>query len=496
MFETAELGQKVSKEEYKKQVGPLRDTLLDLQQRAREAKLPVVIVIAGVDGAGKGETVNALLEWFDPRGIEVTAPGEASDEERERPPFWRFWRALPPSGRIGVFLGSWYTEPIVNRVHRRIKRRQLGDRVQDIQAFEKMLADDGALILKFWFHLSRKAQQKRLKSLESDPLTRWRVTASDWRNFRLYNEFRKVSEEVLRSTSTGQATWHVVEGADHEYRNLEVGRRVVEEMTEALASRQAQGAVTAPMHPIVEPLPAGSRSILSKVDYAHRIDASAYKNQLERLQGRLNQLGRELNRRRRSAVLVFEGPDAAGKGGTIRRITEAVDARYYKVVPIAAPTDEERSHHYLWRFWRHLPRDGRLTIFDRSWYGRVLVEPAEGYCTNEAYERAFAEINDYENNLIRHGTLVLKFWLAVTKEEQLRRFKERETVSFKRFKIGPDDYRNRDKWEIYESLVHRMVEHTSTAHAPWNLVPNEDKETGRIVTLETLCGRLQEALDE
>jgi len=403
---------------------------------------------------------------------------------------WRYWRALPPKGRIGILFGAWHTEPIVNRVLGRIDDAQLELATEEIVRFERMLSDEGALILKFWFHLSKKAQKKRLQALEEDPKTRWRVTDTDWERFKLYDRFRKVSENALRETSTGYAPWIVVEGTNPNYRYLTVGRTLLDALNKRLA-----GAKPAVSRPAALPASAlDGRNVLSSLDYEQRLARKEYSRKLEKYQGELNLLTRHKKFRQKSIVIVFEGADAAGKGGSIRRITGALDARHYQVTPVAAPTEEERAQPYLWRFWRSLPRRGRVTIFDRSWYGRVLVERVEKYCSEEDWMRAYREINDFEEQMAEAGGIVTKFWLTVTKEEQLRRFREREKTPFKSFKITPEDWRNRKKWDDYERAVCDMIDRTSNDLAPWVLVPANDKYAARIDILKTLCERIKKAL--
>jgi polyphosphate:AMP phosphotransferase len=491
MFESAELGHKIDKKTYDAEVPALREALLNAQyDLAENAKFPVIILIGGVDGAGKGETVNLLNEWMDPRHIEAHAMGEPSDEEKERPSMWRFWRALPPKGKIGIFFGSWYTEPIIQRVMGKTKAAHLAQSIEQINHFEKMLTDEGALILKFWFHLSKDAQRKRLKTLEKDPKTRWRVTDTDWERFKLYDKFRKVSELALRETSTGEAPWTVVEGADPRYRGLTVGKILLD----AIRNRLDHPAT--PAQPNVAPLleSIDKVDVLDKLDMSKKLSKKAYDANLEKYQGKLNLLTRDPKFRKMSLIAVFEGSDAGGKGGAIRRITGALDARFYRIIPIAAPTEEERAQPYLWRFWRHIPRRGRVTIFDRSWYGRVLVERVEGFCPENDWIRAYSEINDFEEQLVANNTVLVKFWLAVTKEEQLARFKEREEIGFKRFKITDEDWRNREKWDDYHRAVCDMVDRTSTQIAPWVLVEANDKNFARIKVLKTLCQHIEAAM--
>lgn len=491
MFESAELGHRIAKSEYAAAVPKLREALLKTQyELLADKSFPVVIIIGGVDGAGKGETVNILNEWMDPRHIHTHAFGEMSDEERERPRMWRYWRALPPKGRIGILFGAWHTDPIVNRVVGNTNDAQLEIAMEEVAHFERMLADEGVLILKFWFHLSKKAQKKRLQALASDPKTSWRVTDSDWQRFKLYDRFRKISEHALRETSTAYAPWIVVEGSDPNYRYLTVGRVVLDAMKKRLAGKRiATSRAAALPEPAVD-----GRTLLSSVDYSGKLAHKEYAKRLEKYQGELNRLSRHKKFRRKSLVVVFEGADAAGKGGAIRRITGALDARHYQITPVAAPSEEERAQPYLWRFWRKLPRTGRVTIFDRSWYGRVLVERVEKFCSEDDWMRAYHEINDFEEQLVEAGGVVIKFWLTITKEEQLRRFREREKTPFKSFKITEEDWRNRKKWGDYESAVCDMIERTSNEHAPWILIPANDKYFARIEILKSLCERLREAL--
>ncbi len=492
MFESAEIGHKVSKKTYREEEPALRQALLEAQYRLLEqARFPVVILVNGVDGAGKGETVNLLNEWMDPRHIRTEGFGPASPEELERPPLWRFWRALPPKGRIGILFGSWYTEPILNRVLGHAKRAAFQHELERIRHFERMLVAEGALVIKLWFHLSHPAQKKRLEGLEKDPHSRWRVSPQDWKRYRHYEEFVSVCEGALRETSTGEAPWHVVDGSDPRYRALFVGRLILDALTRRL---DGPTPAVSPAPPPPTP-PIDGRDVLNTLAYGQRISRQRYEKRLEREQSRLNLLMRDPRIRNRSLVVVFEGMDAAGKGSTIRRITQSLDARFYRVIPIAAPTDEELAQPYLWRFWRHLPRHGHAAIFDRSWYGRVLVERVEGFCSEADWMRGYHEINDFEEQLTEAGVIVAKFWLAITPDEQLRRFREREKTPYKQFKITPDDWRNREKWPAYERAVSDMVARTSTDIARWDVIAAEDKLHCRIEVLERLNERVASAID-
>jgi AMP-polyphosphate phosphotransferase len=491
VFESAELGHKVEKTVYDKQEPGLRDALLKAQaELLLQKRFPVVIIIGGVDGAGKGETVNVLTEWMDPRHIATHALADPTDEERARPEFWRYWRILPPKGKIGIFFGSWYSEPILQRVEGDISQAELTQAIERVSRFERMLTDEGALVLKFWFHLSKAAQKQRLKELESDKDTSWRVTKLDWQRFKLVAKFRETSAYVLRRTSSAQAPWLVVEGVDRRYRELTVGKALLDALNRRLQAKPAAVAVPAP----VAPAPIDKLNLIRALRHDLAIDRKEYREELERLQGRLAKLTRRSAYQKLAVVAVFEGHDAAGKGGAIRRVTQAIDARYVRVVPVAAPSEEERAQPYLWRFWRQLPGRGQMTIFDRSWYGRVLVERVEGFAAEADWLRAYGEINDFEADMLRHRMLPVKFWLNISKAEQLKRFKERQATSYKRFKITAEDWRNRKKWDVYEQAVCDLVERTSTSEAPWTLVEADDKLYARIKILKTLCARIEAAL--
>jgi polyphosphate:AMP phosphotransferase len=494
MFESAELGHTIDKETFKKEVPKLRAALLDVQYDMLEKKeFPVVILISGVDGSGKGETINLLYSWMDPRHISTLAFSAPSDEERARPYMWRYWRALPPKGKVGIFAGSWYSQPITDRITGKMRRPEMDEQLDDINRFEAMLVNEGALVLKFWFHLSKDGQKKRLKALEKDPRTAWRVTKGSYERLKTYGKLQEVAGHVLRVSNTAHAPWIIVEGTDDEYRSLTVGRIVLESMKRRLQQQGRQQVPVAP--PIVHAI--DQKNVLSELNLTQVLAKKDYERELAACQARLSELMRDPRFvDKRSLVLVFEGSDAAGKGGSIRRIGASMDARQYQIVPVAAPTEEERAQPYLWRFWRNLPRIGRVAIFDRSWYGRVLVERVEGFCSEPDWLRAYAEINDFEHQMVDAGAVVIKFWLQVSADEQLRRFKERQDTEFKRFKITDEDWRNREKWDDYVSAVCDMVDRTSTGLAPWTLVEANDKNFARVKILRTVCDRLEAALKD
>ncbi|MBI3096256.1 MAG: polyphosphate:AMP phosphotransferase [Rhodocyclales bacterium] len=492
MFESAEIGHKIDKDTYRKAVPELRAALLDAQFDLKEnGKIPVIVLVSGQDGAGKGETINILYEWMDPRYISTLAFSAPTDEERTRPFMWRYWRALPPKGRVGIFAGSWYSSPIHDRLEGGMSKADVDARIDQINRFEAMLVNEGALVLKFWFHLTKDGQKRRLKALEKDPKTAWRVTKWNWERLKTYDKLQDVVGHVLRMTNTPWAPWIIIEGEDDRYRSLMTGKILLEAIRHRLDNAGMQ---TTPVAPPIR-VSIDGRNVLSELSLTRSLTDKEYDEQLAKWQGKLSELVRDPRFKGRSLICAFEGADAAGKGGAIRRIAASMDARDYQIVPIAAPTEEERAQPYMWRFWRHIPRNGRVAIFDRTWYGRVLVERVEGFCAEADWLRAYSEINDFEHELSEAGAIVCKFWLQVSQEEQLKRFKEREKIEFKRFKITEEDWRNREKWDAYQQAICDMVDRTSTGTAPWTLVEANDKGYARVKILRTICERLDAELE-
>jgi polyphosphate:AMP phosphotransferase len=489
MFEAAELGHVLSPARYDAAVPKLRSKLLQAHFALRGQTFPVIVIVSGADGAGKGELVHRLNEWLDPRGVETHAFWDPSDEELERPPYWRFWRAMPGHGRVGIFFGSWYSAPIIQRVFGQIGGRKLDAALARIVDFEKMLTDAGAVLVKLWLHLPKREQKKRLKRLEAEG----KLAPDDWKHYKRFDKFTRVSERSLRETDTGPAPWHIIEATDRRYREMAAGQLLLDAIEARLKPAPERPKVK-PVLPTAEAAKTRRESVFGQIDLTRRVTEAEYARQLEKLQGKLARLAWAAREKKISTVMVFEGWDAAGKGSAIRRVTQAMDPRLYRVVGIAAPTDEERVQHYLWRFWRHLPRAGYTTIFDRSWYGRVLVERVEGFAPVADWSRAYHEINEFEEQMSEHRINVNKFWLHISKQEQLRRFKERQAIAYKQHKITDEDWRNRKQWAAYQAAVEDMVAHTSTDVAPWTLVSGNDKRFARIQILKTVVKRLEAVL--
>ena len=494
VFEIAELGHAVKKSFYKEQVPELRTQLLLAQEKLKCSDFSVIILISGVDGGGKGEVINCLNEWMDSRYMRTVAFGTPSDEENERPKFWRYWRTLPAKGMVGIYVGSWYSDPLSQRVYDEIDDNQLHKDLMQICQLEQELIDDGTLVIKCWLHLKRSAQRKRLALLEKNPDTRWKVTQRDKKHLQMYDDFVGVAEKVLTETSTGDSPWLIVDGTDIRYSSLTIGRHVLTRIEQHLQLRELDKQEQT-KHLGCDKTHLLQQNLLDSLDLSLKLEKKDYNSFLAKYQGKLSKLTRQAHELKRSSILVFEGWDAGGKGGAIRRLTHAIDARNYQVIQVAAPTDEEKQHHYLWRFWRHIPRAGQVTIYDRSWYGRVLVERVEGFTSEHKWKHAYAEIVNFEEALSEHGIFLLKFWLHIDKDEQLRRFKQREKISYKKYKITEDDYRNREKWDEYNIAVNEMVTRTSTMKNPWIMVEANDKKYARIKVLKAYCEQLEKTID-
>jgi polyphosphate:AMP phosphotransferase len=494
MLELLDLDRRLSKETYDKVFPELEIRLGECQRAARNAGVPVIIVLEGWDSSGKGTVINRLTQAMDPRGFAVYSIHPPNDTERFYPWQWRFWNKLPAAGLVAIFDRSWYRRVLDERVDGKASPREVLEAYEDILQFERQLADSGAVIVKFWLHISRREQKKRFKRLRQDPATAWTIGKAERRQNRKYDAWLEAVETMLERTLTAHAPWTVVEATQDRYTRTKVFETIIEAVETELDRRRK--------HPPEKPQPmpepkeslTGQQSLLDRVDLTLSMPRDEYEVQLEQLQARLWQLEHELYRVRIPAAIVYCGWDAAGKGGNIRRLTSGLDPRGYQVVPIAAPTAEEKAHHYLWRFWKQLPKAGHIHIFDRSWYGRVMVERVEGFCTEEEWNRAYREINEFERQLAEYGTVIVKFWLHIDADEQLRRFQARQQTPSKEWKITDEDWRNREKWSRYKVAVNDMLHRTSTTYAPWTILEANDKLHARIKALQTVAHALEAGL--
>jgi polyphosphate kinase 2 (PPK2 family) len=503
MLDTVDLARKLDRTRYEGRYRKLRDRLALLQREIFEEKVPVLLVFEGWDASGKGDVIEKLVGRIDPRGYEVQLTRAPTEDELLRPFLWRFWTRLPERGGIAIFDRSWYRRVLTDRVEREVPRRTWESAFEEINQFERMLTDDGALVVKFFLHISRAEQERRFRKIEKSKYESWRVTRQDWKAHRRYDEYRAAADEMLERTSTPWGPWTAVPATDKRWRRVQVLETLAAAMEKALADRKARpaaspGSAWKAAAPAAAPRRAGSRradrTILDTVDLGQRLTPARYEKELARWQGRLRELEFACYTARVPVIAAFEGWDAAGKGGAIRRLIGSLDPRGYTVIPIAAPKGDEATHHYLWRFWKRLPKAGHIAVFDRTWYGRVLVERVEGYCTEAEWRRAYHEINEFERSLANSGAVLVKYWLHVSAETQLERFRAREKDPAKRYKITEEDWRNREKWDLYRAAVHDMVTQTSTTYAPWTIVEADDKSWARIRCLRTLVEAVEKRL--
>ncbi len=494
MLDTLDLDRRIARDIYRPLREDLEIRLGELQREAQALGVPVIVVFQGWGAAGKGTQINQLILPLDPRGFTVTTTKQPGEEEAMRPFLWRFWRRTPARGRMAIFDRSWYGRVLSERFTGELDPADVPPTFADIRNFERQLADDGAVIVKFFLHISRKEQKKRQKKLRASEATAWRVTRYDRKQNRHYHRYRMLVEEMLAETDTDHAPWTVVEATDRRFAALKIGETVAAALERGIGAARARAEAVpsvTPPRPLPEPL---RSTVLDQVDLSQDLAAEEYREQLDVLQDRIHELGHQIYRHRIPVVIVYQGWDAAGKGGNIRRLVRTLDPRGYEVVPVSAPSEEELAHHYLRRFWLRMPKAGHVTIFDRSWYGRVMVERIEGFCREAEWRRAFREINEMEQHLTDFGAVLRKFWLHIDADEQLRRFQAREATPHKRWKMGEEDWRNREKRDQYTLAVEEMLFRTSTPQAPWTVVESNSKRFARIKVLETVCDAIAAAL--
>lgn len=494
MLEKIDLSKKIDQGDYKEKIKEQTLRLGELQRKLKDANIPVSIVFEGMGASGKGTQINHLIQALDPRGFDVYANDKSTKEERMRPFLWRFWTKLPAQGRIALFDRSWYRQVTMERFDGKIKECDMAGAYKDIQSFERQLTDDGMVIIKLFLYISQKEQKSRFKKLDSSKDTSWRVSSDDWRRNKEYDKFLSICEEMLEKTDSDFAPWTIIEAMDKDYAAVKIMTHVADRLEEAYHLCLLRGEKKEKEVPIRTK--EYQNGVLSGVDLTKTLSKEEYKKEIDILQERLEQLHSQIFRLKIPAIIGFEGWDAAGKGGAIRRLTSHLDPRGYKVYPTSAPNDMERVHHYLWRFWNNVPRAGHIAIFDRTWYGRVLVERIEGFCSENQWKQAYQEINEMEDHMANAGAVVLKFWIHIDKDEQERRFKARSEDPLKQWKITDEDWRNREKWDEYEEAVNEMLVRTSTTYAPWIVVEGNCKYYARVKILKTVVEALEAKIRE
>ena len=510
MLEKVDLTMKMEKSEYKAKMTALKLQMGKLQRQCKEMGLPIMIVFEGFDAAGKGMQIGKLIQSLDPRGFEVFTVKEETKEEAMHPFLWRFWTKTPPRGRMAVYDGSWYFKVLSDRFEKKMRESEIENCYRSICSFEKQITEDGTLLIKLFLDIDQKEQKKRFDKLMESKDTAWRVTKADLKKNEKYDQYQEMIEEMLQRTDTEYAPWTIVEATDRRYATVKIYTVITQMLTAGIDNRRREIARETAAEVIREAEKEASEnrslidgatkgfqeSVLAKVDLSLCCDRKTYRKKLKEYQKKIGKLHGELYQKRIPVVIGFEGWDAAGKGGAIKRLTEKMDARGYVVNPTAAPNDLEKAHHYLWRFWKNMPKDGHIAIFDRTWYGRVMVERIEGFCTQEEWKRAYKEINDMEKDLADAGAVVLKFWMQIDKKEQEKRFRQRQENPEKQWKITEEDWRNREKWEQYEEAVNEMLIRTSTEYAPWIVVEGNDKYYARLKVLETVIDALEKRISK
>ena len=468
----------------------LRDELLTAQtQLTHEKSFALAIIVTGMPTAGRSEIVNQFLEWLDPKRIHVHALNKLRRTPACWPPLRRYWLTLPARGEIAIYFLGWYEDFLAPALDAPKKAKRNEARViARIKQLETMLHQDRVRVLKLDLRVDRKTQKERLAALRADKMTRWRVTDEDRWLAKHYDRWRKAMDRVIDATDVPTARWHVIDGSDPDKRALVAGSLVLKELQRGVRTAGRPAARVKPSPPVTS-----SKKALFATGGAD-IDDDTYDRELEELQRKFALLTRKHAFEKHSAVFAFEGMDAAGKGGAIRRLTAPLDARQYTVVPVSAPTPEELAHPYLWRFWRNVPERGEIAIFDRSWYGRVLVERVRELTPEADWSRAYDEINEFELQLAEAKTIVHKFWLSVSKDEQLKRFNRREDDPLKRFKVDKEDWANRRFYDAYQVAAREMIDRTSTDYAPWTIVEADDKKYARLVVLRAVCEAIEQRL--
>ena len=466
-----------------------REKLAGQQTLIKEHKLPVLVLVEGWGTAGKGSVIGQMIRNIDPRFFKVAPMDQPTEEEKRKPFLCRYFTKIPEAGKFMFLDSGWMDEVTRNRVHGEMDQKTYEQRIDSIRRFERQLTDNGYLVMKFFCHISEKEQKKRIEDLVEEIDTRWRVSENDkWQN-KHYEKCLEVFDRYMEDTNNPSAPWYVIDAKSKKWAELQA----LEILTQGIEIALQNQSLAVPLLQNVFPLEKVPK--LSEIPLENKsLSDEEYKEQLTKLQNHLKELHNRLYRKKVPVVIVYEGWDAAGKGGNIKRITEALDPRGFEVQPIASPEPHEKARHYLWRFWMRLPKTGHIAIFDRSWYGRVMVERLEGFCSENDWKRAYNEMNEFEKELHDWGAVIIKFWVQIDKDTQLARFTDRQNTPEKQWKITDEDWRNREKWDEYEVAVNEMIQKTSTTFAPWHILESVDKKYARIKALKIVIEELEKVL--
>jgi len=492
MLEKYDLTKKADKGTYAKTLESYKERLNVLQRTLRDQNIPAIIVIEGWNAAGITMAVHEIVQALDPRGFTLHAIEKPTEEERERPFLWRFWLRTPPRGKIALFARSWYSRAISEETQKHTWEKSLAGRADLINNFERQIYDDGTVMLKFFLHITKEEQKQRLEERERNPLTAWLVTPTIWNVHRHYEDTLPLIDNFIVRTSTDYAPWTIVEATDRNYTILKIYATIVKALEKKAEAVQEAKQKKVKQKDLFRPRknPVKRRAISDK-----KFSREDCQEALSTLQIEMLELHYLLFKRKIPLIIAYEGWDAAGKGGNITRVTRYMNPLGYYVVPVTAPTEHEKQYHYLRRFIKQFPRGGDIAIFDRSWYGRVLVERVENYCSEPDWQRAYGEINEMEEDYVSSsGGGIVKFWLEISKEEQLRRFQQRANDPRKVYKITDEDWRNREKWDLYNEAVDEMLARTSTDIAPWTVIESNDKWYARVKALKTVIATARKLL--
>lgn len=489
MLKNRKLAEKPSSEELKARLKAAREKLVIQQMQIKEHKLPVLVLLEGWGTSGKGSVIGQVIRNIDPRFFKVASLERMREEDGRKPFLWRYFKEIPEAGKFVFMDSGWMDEVTRHRCQGTMDDETYEMRIASIRRFERQLKDNGYLVMKFFLHISEKEQKKRIEQLRKDIDTRWRVSDGDrWQN-KHYDKCLNIFDKYLDSTDSPAVPWYVVDASAKKWAELQV----LEILTEGIDIAMQNQALAVPMLQNVFPLVKMPK--LSEISLADKtISDEEYDRELDRLQAHLRELHNRLYRKRVPVIIAYEGWDAAGKGGNIKRISEALDPRGFEVHPIASPEPHEKARHYLWRFWTRLPRTGHIAIFDRTWYGRVMVERLEGFCSENDWKRAYNEMNEFEKELSDWGAVIIKFWVQIDKDTQLERFTLRQNTPEKRWKITDEDWRNREKWDAYETAVNEMIQKTSTTYAPWHILESVDKKYARIKALKIVIEEIEKVM--
>ncbi len=483
-------GEIPEKQEFEEQLDKNRNRLYDLQTKIKEHRLPVLVLFEGWAAAGKGSVIGKVIKNIDPRFFKVATMASPSEEELRKPFLYRYMKQIPEEGKFTFLDSGWMEQTTEEVLKKKLTEAEYEKRIESVRRFERQLTDNGYLVLKFFMHIDREEQDSRMKGLLEEEDTKWRVTKFDrWQN-KHYGKCKKVFDRYMKDTNLPSSPWYIIDAGNRKWAELQVLDTMISSIEIAMQNRLHSSPLLQNVFPLVK-MPK-----LAEVELQGKeLNEEEYHHELKQLQKRLGELHNRLYRKRVPVIITYEGWDAAGKGGNIKRITGALDPRGYEVHPIASPEPHEKARHYLWRFWTRLPKDGHIAIFDRTWYGRVMVERLEGFCTENDWKRAYNEINEFEKELSDWGAVIIKFWVQIDKDTQLARFTERQNNPEKQWKITDEDWRNREKWDLYEEAVDEMLKKTSTSFAPWHILESVDKKYARIKALKIVIRELEKVLD-